>query len=343
MAPRKGGDGIGECLADARSGDLAPVYALMGAEAALSRQAFDALFAASVAGGPRGFNEQIWSGEKVTGADIASAAATMPMMGPRRTLVVRSANKMKKEARDALAVALASPSPTSVILLLAEDGSNKLCDGREKLPKAIKKVGRWCEFRKLYGRQLREWMEGEARRLGKRLGPGCAAFLEDLVGNDLGQLGNGLNVAALYVGEADTIRLEDLEYVVSGHKQEALWDMLDGLAERSHRSVLTNLQRLWTQGEGPFGVLNLARRRVGQLLAAEVAMADGANRRDALAAAGVPPNMTWKWEKQLGHYRPQELLAARDRLLEAESDVKGGRRIDSRWAVERALLDIVAR
>ena len=47
--------------------------------------------------------------------------------------------------------------------------------------------------------------------LGKRLPSRGAGFLEGVVGNDLGALRNCLVNASLYVGEADSIELADLE------------------------------------------------------------------------------------------------------------------------------------
>ena len=338
-APRQ--DPAAELGADLRSGDLKPIYLLFGEQAFLARKAFDALFAAAVKGGPRGFNEQFFLGESVTGGEVASAASTLPMMGPRRTIVVRNVDKLKKEAQERAAAYCASPSPTTALIFVGSDGARKALDGRGKLAKVVKKNGRWLEFRKLYGRNLHGWIDAEAKRLEKRLQRGGPQFLEDIAGTDLAQIHNGLTLAALYVGDAADITLEDLSAVMTGRKQEALWDLLDDLGERKGESALRNLQRCWSQGEEAIGILNLVRRRVKQLLAAETGLARGLRADEALRAAGVAPNMAWKWDRQLGRYRLAELARARRRMLQAESDVKGGLRIDRRWAVERAVLDVI--
>ena len=67
----------------------------------------------------------------------------------------------------------------------------------------------------------------------------------------------------------------------------------------------------------------------------------GAGQRDAMLAAGVAPNMAWKWEKQLGRYRLPELRRANRRMLQAESELKGGLRVDARWIVEGAIRDVI--
>ena len=133
-----------------------------------------------------------------------------------------------------------------------------------------------------------------------------------------------------------------LSFVQPVRREQALLSMTNVLDYRCAMAV-RNLQVLYRQGEEAFGVLALVKRRVRMLLDVERAMAKGARRDDALRKAGVAPNMLWKWQDQLGHYSPRELQRASSRLVLAESDVKGGRRIAPRWSVERAIRDIISR
>lgn len=329
----------GDILSDIRKGELKPAYLLAGQERLLVRRAYDLLYAAGVAGGPRGFNEQVFQGESSSGAVISGACNTLPMMGPRRVVVVRNADKLKKDDQDAVGAYCLKPSPTSLLLLLTSPDGGKL-DGRRKLVKAVKKTGRLCEFKKMYGRALREWIEAEAESLGKRLPSRGTTFLEGIVGNDLGALRNCLLNASLYVGEETDISLADLEHVVAGDRQEALWDLLDAVRDRSVTDVQRNLAMLYRQENKPLSVLFLAMRRVKQIQSAQNAMDDGLSQKEALRNAGVGP-MAWQWEGKLGRYSPWELGRAVSLLLAAESDMKGGKRIDARWTLEQALLKVV--
>jgi len=334
---------------------LKPVYLLRNGqkqEPLLARRAYDMLCAAAVEGGPRGFNEQVFQGEKSKGDAIASASNHLPMMAPRRLVVVRNVNRLKQADQDLLAAYCQLPSATTV-LVLAEDpatgpgkGQPNAIDGRRKLAKAVKKNGRDCSFKRLYGRALEQWVIAEAASLGKSVQGRFAEYLEGVVGNDLGQIYNALSLASLFVGDSEVIRTEDLEQVVSGRRQEALWDLLDAVGERSLRGALRNLQMLNTQGEEPLALLNLLKKRVRELLKAEQGLADGQGQQEALVAAGVRPNMTWKYDRQLGRYGVPDLRRGLSRLLHLESDLKGGCSVDKGMGIyllERAILDIVAR
>lgn len=338
---RKKANPWGDVVADVQSGDLAPIYLLGGQESFLVRRAYDLLYPAALAGGPRGFNEQTFLGDKTSGAAIAGACNTLPMMGKRRVVVVRSVERMKKDHQDELAAYCASPSPTTVLLLLVSDDPTKKIDGRTKLPKAIKKNGRYCEFKRMYGRELQGWIGDEARRLDKKLEPMCAGYLEGLMGNDLAQIANALTIASLYVGEEDRILLSDLEEVVAGRKQDALWDMLDAIGERRFPRALRAMQQLARQGEEPHAMLRLVTKRIRELQRARAGLDDGMSPRDAAIAAGISPAIAWKFDGQIRAWRPPQLRRAVSRLLEAESDMKGGLRVDPRLALESAVLDVL--
>jgi DNA polymerase-3 subunit delta len=340
-APRGHADPWADVRRDVASGELKLVYLLAGQERFLVRRAYDLLYKAGVGGGPRGFNEQVFQGESASAASIVGACNTVPMMASRRVVVVRNVDKLKQEGQDVLAAYCAKPSPTTLLLLLTSPENPKL-DGRRKLVKTVKKGGRLCEFKKIYGRALREWIEAEAESLGKRLPSRGAGFLEGIVGNDLGALRNALVNASLYVGEADAIKLESLERVVSGNRQEALWDLLDAVLERSPEDVQRNLAMLYRQESKPISVLFLAMRRVRQISAVQDSMDEGLSQDDALRNAGVK-GMAWKWKGKLWRYSAMELGDAVSTLIRAESDMKGGKRIDDRWTLEQALLHIVRR
>jgi len=327
--------------ADVRSGELLPIYLLGGQESFLARRAYDLLYPAAVGAGPRGFNEQTFIADKTSGAAIAGACNTLPMMGKRRVVVVRQIERMKKEHQDQLSEYCSNPSPTTVLILLMSDSATKKLDGRTKFPKAIKKNGRYCEFKRMYGRDLAGWINDEGRGLGKQLEPMCAGYLEGLMGNDLAQIANALSIAALYVGDNDRIGLSDLEEVVAGRKQDALWDMLDAIGERRFPRAVRAMQQLSRQGEDPHGMLRLVSKRLKELLRARTGVDEGMSPRDAAIAAGIPGSIAWKFDGQIRAWRPPQLRRAVSRMLEAESDMKGGLRVAPRMAFESAVLDVL--
>ena len=114
------------------------------------------------------------------------------------------------------------------------------------------------------------------------------------------------------------------------------------MGRRDRADALWHLQKMFSQGEEVPPLLNLLNKRIRLLLTTELGQRRGLGLDEALRAAGVAPNMLWKHRDQVGNYRAIELRRAVSRLLEAESDFKGGSRIDGRWALERAVVDILS-
>ena len=85
----------------------------------------------------------------------------------------------------------------------------------------------------------------------------------------------------------------------------------------------------------------LVTKRVRELQRARAGLDDGLSPRDAAIAAGISPAIAWKFDGQIRAWRPPQLRRAVSRLLEAESQMKGGLRVDPRLALESAVLDVL--
>ena len=98
-----------EAIAEAAAGKLRPVYLVLGEERLLVDRAVQALRDAAGKGGIAGFNEdKFTAGEAQIGA-ILGACKMLPMMAPRRFVLVRGLDRWeKKEADDD-----APPKPTA--------------------------------------------------------------------------------------------------------------------------------------------------------------------------------------------------------------------------------------
>lgn len=329
-----------ELQADLRA-ELRPIYLLTGQEPFLLRRAQELLWRAARAGGPKGFNEQIFHGDSAKGDAIVSACNTLPMMAKRRAVLVRSVNRMKKEELEILGAYATRPAPTTVLILVTDDDPDKKLDGRGKLPVAARKSGRAFEWKRLYGARLRDWVGKEAEAQGKRLDPRGADYAIARLGGELSHLSNAVQLAAIYVGEAPEIKEGDIGQVLSGDRQDALWDFIDAFGERAAERAPGLLAEVLQQGEEPLAILQLLRKRAKELSRARLAHEGGANARDALSAAGVSPAIAWRLEKQVTAWKSAEWTTVLARLLKAESDIKGGARIDPRWSLERAVLSLL--
>src|SRR5262245_38080764 len=139
-----------QAVAEARAGKLRPVYLVMGEERYLADEVLAALRDAAMKGNIPGFNEDKFTAGEASVDKILGAAKMLPMMGPRRLVLVRSVERWegKKEdeggdtaAREAtpldqLAEYAKAPIDTTVMVLVA----TKL-HGQRRIVTAAKKGG----------------------------------------------------------------------------------------------------------------------------------------------------------------------------------------------------------
>ena len=202
-----------------------PVYYFHGDEDVLKDEAVRALVELVVDPSARDFNLDRRSAADLDPGAFHSLVNTPPMLAPRRVVVLRGLEDLKKtsKARQEVLRYLAAPSPTTVLLLVQGAGTPpdpELARGAttvavEPLPPA----------------RVLKWMAHQARQLRLRLEPDAAELLAAAVGNDLGALAQELGkLSALAIGRSAT--RDDVAALVGVRQGETLQDFVDAALER---------------------------------------------------------------------------------------------------------------
>ena len=202
-----------------------PVYYFHGDEDVLKDEAVRALVELVVDPSARDFNLDRRSAADLDPGAFHSLVNTPPMLAPRRVVVLRGLEDLKKtsKARQEVLRYLAAPSPTTLLLLVQGAGTPpdpELARGAttvavEPLPPA----------------RVLKWMAHQARQLRLRLEPDAAELLAAAVGNDLGALAQELGkLSALAIGRSAT--RDDVAALVGVRQGETLQDFVDAALER---------------------------------------------------------------------------------------------------------------
>ena len=202
-----------------------PVHYFHGDEDVLKDEAVRALVELVVDPSARDFNLDRRSAADLDPGAFHSLVNTPPMLAPRRVVVLRGLEDLKKtsKARQEVLRYLAAPSPTTVLLLVQGAGTPpdpELARGAttvavEPLPPA----------------RVLKWMAHQARQLRLRLEPDAAELLAAAVGNDLGALAQELGkLSALAIGRSAT--RDDVAALVGVRQGETLQDIVDASLER---------------------------------------------------------------------------------------------------------------
>jgi len=313
---------LGQLERDLDSGKLRSVYLLFGKESYLVsdlRKRIETV----VLGGAKGsaFNRDVLVTARTKPDQVTEAVRTMPMLGARRLVVVERIDEGDKRnsaaVQEALADVVKAEIPTTVLLITAVN-----VDRRRKLFKAIKKHGLAVECKPLWERELRSWVNAEARRLGKRINGDAVHLLCDMVGNDLGKMHNELQKLAHYVGERPDIRLADAEEAVADLKLSTVFDLTEALGAGRLKEALLALAKLDEAGTQPVRTLWFVTRHFRSLLAAREAVDQGTDPESALLAVGVNKAVAWKVKRQLAVRSVKQLRDGLVRIAVVDDDLR---------------------
>src|ERR1051325_6968097 len=119
--------------ASLKAGKVAPLYLLAGCEAYLREQAAQAITDAALAGTLlREFNESSFSLLTDSAISAIAVAEQLPMMSERKVIRIRDFAKLRDADEDVIIRYLNSPSPSSVLIFIANE-----LDKRKKLTKTL--------------------------------------------------------------------------------------------------------------------------------------------------------------------------------------------------------------
>ena len=294
-----------DAIAEASAGSLRPVYLVLGEERLLVDRVLSALRDAASKGGIAGFNEdKFTAGESKIDA-ILSACRMLPMMAPRRTVIVRGLDRWeKKEGDDEAAAKPAAgkkgrpeqsplddladytkdPPPSTVLLLV----SPKL-HGQRRLVSAAKKGGFLVACDPLPRDVLPRWIERAAREKGHAIAPDVADLLAEIAGPELGYVADALERLSLYVGPKVPITEDAVAAVVTRVRQSSVWELLDMVGRRNTAGALAVLADAFDPRDGGLRLLGALAWSIRQLVKFDSAMRGGADPRDAAMRAGMSP------------------------------------------------------
>lgn len=316
-----------QVIQQARKGELAPLYLLVGEERYLIDEAVVALREATDTGAAgAAFNEDRFIAGDAGIDAVLSAARTAPMMAAQRYVQVSAVERWDSkgkgaEAMDALDAYAEDPAPYTVFVMVA----SKLNGGR-RLMKRAKKAGFLVECAPLARGQLPKWISAQAETMGHPLDRGLADMLAELLGPELGPVSDALERLSLYVGKGNPIDQAAVSQLVTRVRQETVWALVDALAVRDLGAALSALDDAYDPRDHGLPLLGAVTWRVRQLIKFEGAMRHGGGTKAAAKAAGVAPFKASELQRTVRGLPSGTLERWLMLLAEADLALKGSRR-----------------
>lgn len=262
---------------------------------------------------------------------LMSALETPSLLGDRRLVVVNDAQDLKKDQLQALERYLGSPSPYSVLVLIAS--------GRTKLEAAVKKSGSVIGLDTPKGRALADWIKKRSADHKIKVDDRGAWKLIDTVGNNLRELDGALSQLATQLGTGAKVGAQQVAGMFTREADLRIFAFTDAVGDRRLPEAVTSLRRLLGQGEPELVVFGALSAHVRRMLRARRLADQGP--RAVGEALGLPGWRAERLTNQARSYREEELVAAMEILADTDVAMKGGD-IPADAALEQAVMRIVS-
>lgn len=280
------------------SGQTAPLYMLVGDDEA-EKSAVAAEFAEIVDEGLRAFNfDRLYGGEMKVD-DLVRASATLPMMAPRRVVLILGAEQLlipKRESKAAeaeqerLEAFLEDPPPHATIVFVCGE-----LDLRRRAVKLLMKAALVVDCGTIEdAADAERWVKARAARIGAPLEPAAARALVERAGLDIARLRAGLDRLALYAMGQPMITAEDVRQAVpAGPDAQADFGIAKAIWRNDAADALRELGLALDAGAMPVMVMGQLRAAAERLPAPRVRNAiDAVFRTDlALKSSGGDPRV----------------------------------------------------
>ena len=263
-------------------------------------------------------------------AQLLEAVGTGSLLGGLRLVVINDAQDLKKEQADALARYVESPSPDTILVLVAS--------GKTKVDAAVKKHGQVLSLEVPKGRKLVTWLRQRAVERKLKLDDRGAWALVDSVGNELRALDGALGQLVSAHGEGAAVGVKEVRRSFSRMADERTFAFTDAVGERKLPMAMSSLRRLLEQGDEPLAIFGVLVGHLRRLLRARRFASDGP--RAVGEALGMPEWRARNMTKQALSYREEELVRALGVMAEADVEMKG-EFPSAEAALERAVIRIV--
>jgi DNA polymerase III subunit delta len=271
-------------------------------------------------------------------AEALTEARSPQLWGGRQLIIIWQAERYKAEELTVLGKYLQAPAAQTCLVLVAPGLKFKEVQAN-KLWRQLLEDEAALGFSRLREGELPGWLEREAKRQGKTLGPGVARQLVEVVGLNLMELHQELEKLILFAGAESTITAAHTARLSSHSRTHTIFELVEALGQSQPDKALKVLARLLELGEHPSKIVVMLARQIRLLVRTREGLQRNLNAVDLAKELGVAKFIAEKLQRQARGFRLAQLKGQLIRLHEADQQIKTGMNAP-RLLLEKVILDL---
>ncbi|MDA8101205.1 MAG: DNA polymerase III subunit delta [Nitrospiraceae bacterium] len=322
-----------DLIRDLRKGTILPLYLFFGEEEFLIQEAVDLIIGQAVDPASRDFNFTSLHCKGTAASELVGLAQTLPFMADKRVIIAREVDAFKGADLEQLASYLADPSPSTCLVLIA----NQPRYDKKTVTSAVEKRGAVTRFYALLDREMPAWIERRAKTFGITLQRDAVQYLWQALGNDLQAISGELEKVAIAARDKKAVTFADVKAVVGDFREYATFDLADAVGKKNREKAFLILSRLLLEGEQPVGLLAAIAWNFRRLLKAKSMEAAGTGYEEIKRKLNIIFHQSASFQEQMRSYTLPELRKAFEVLMAADRSLKSGG-LGGRLVLERMIL-----
>jgi len=224
-----------------------PIYVIHGKDRRMIIDKLDEVLDEVLQDCDRQVSLSTYDGDLVLLPEVLDGLRTMPFLSPRRVIVIKDADDFISEHRRNLEKYLENPSPTGVLVLIAQSFPKTT-----RLTKRALSIGMVHSYDSVKPRALPGYVANYARKkYNLRLNNPTAELLVQLAGEDTGLLCGEVDKLATYVSDPKNKRTEitseDVEALVGHNRHYSVFNVIDAMTVGDASQALNQLDTMLRQ------------------------------------------------------------------------------------------------
>ncbi len=307
--------------------EIAPVYVLFGAETYLRDLAAKTIANLSFTEGDfRDFNDTSFS-LNVDGnlKQALAVAEQLPMMASRRVVRITDIRISATGHRDTitedheaiLSAYFANPSPTSTVILIADD-----LNGVRKMGKLLRDKTTAVEFKPLDDDELVKWARSEFHKSGAEIDGATLNRFITRIGPNVCRLNNEISKLATAALPGKVVTSELIEELVPNSREIDNFELTKQLVAGRRSSAINLLRKILDDGAEPLALLGLIAYNYRRLLMAKDMMERGVGRREVANVVKLRYNDQEPFLAAARRVEMKKLVSAIQKLAKTDLAIK---------------------
>lgn len=307
-------------VAHIKEGKFSPVYLLYGQEDYLRLLYRDKLREAILPLEDT-MNYSYFEGKDIDLGEVESIADTVPFFSEQRLILIENSGLFKKQ-NDFADYLKTMPDTTKIIFVEAE------VDKRNKLFKAVKKLGTVAELNGLPEKDLKVWAAAYLKKNGKNITEQNLLYFFQKVGVDMKSLENEMDKLIAYGMDETIITREMLDEVCVEQTEGKIFQMIDAIGMKDQDQALRLYYDLLEVREKPMSILFLIIRHFTILNQLKDLSRLGLAAGEVASKVGIPPFTVRKYQSQVKNFKGKEIIRNLERCAQVEQEIKTGLLLD---------------